>query len=137
MSECIAGCSVFTNGEVKHHADCPKYIGSWSEMYSALERELAEANQHYATEMEWNTANNLENSKLETANAKLTAEVERLKSASCYVELCDKLDKATADVAELREALERICNQDMGLEWNNCGCESIAKQALAKTEERA
>lgn len=41
--KCVAGCTHFTGGEIRHHKDCPYYKESLSEMMDNLKRELAEA----------------------------------------------------------------------------------------------
>jgi len=34
--KCVAGCAVYTGGEIKHHKSCPFYPESLSKMYDDL-----------------------------------------------------------------------------------------------------
>jgi hypothetical protein len=40
MDKCVAGCSVFTNNERKHHKSCPNYPGSLSQVIDELQAKL-------------------------------------------------------------------------------------------------
>lgn len=36
-AKCVAGCKMFTGGEIYHHKDCPFYEESFSKMYDMQE----------------------------------------------------------------------------------------------------
>ena len=41
-TKCVAGCKVYTGGEIKHHKHCPYYPESLSKMYDDLIQESIE-----------------------------------------------------------------------------------------------